>query len=301
MAHAHVHSAAGRHQTRLATAALLSVGILVVEGVAAWLSQSLALFADAAHVFADVSGIALSLGAIWLANRPTSEVRSYGMYRVEILAAALNAVLLLGVSAFVMIEGVSRVLAPAAVDSPLVVAVAAAALLVNLASLALLARGQAESLTLRGAYLEVLGDAVGAGTVLVAGVLIVVTGLQALDGIAAIAIGILILPRTARLLRDSLDVLLEATPRDVSLDEVRRHILETPGVHAVHDLHAWTITSGKNVVSAHIVMGPDANPGGLLDHLAACLSADFDISHSTFQLESPEHVLWEGRSAQVRH
>jgi cobalt-zinc-cadmium efflux system protein len=280
----------------------LSIGVLLVEGIAAWQSRSLALLADAAHVFADVSGIALSLGAIWLANRPTtSEIRSYGLYRVEILAAALNAVLLLGVSAFVIWEGIGRVVQPHEVDAPLVVVVAAAALAANLVSLFLLRAGQQESLTLRGAYLEVLGDSLGAGTVLLSGALTILTGLHALDGLAAIAIGVLIIPRTARLLRDSLDVLMEATPKDVSLEEVRRHILESPGVEAVHDLHAWTITSGMHVVSAHIVMGPSANPGALLDHLAECLSGDFDISHSTFQLETPEHVIWEGRASQVQH
>jgi cobalt-zinc-cadmium efflux system protein len=298
---AHVHSAAGRHRTRLLAAMGLSVSILLVEAAAAWISHSLALLADAAHVFADVSGMALSLGAIWLANRPTAEVRSYGLYRVEILAAALNAVLLLGVSGFVIWEGVGRVLRPADVDSPLIVVVAAVALGANALSLALLSKGQRESLTLRGAYLEVLGDLAGAGMVLAAGIAIMVTGLRALDGFAAIAIGVLILPRTWRLFRDSLDVLLEATPKDVSLDEVKRHILEAPGVLAVHDLHAWTITSGMHVVSAHIVMGPDADPGALLDHLAECLSGDFDIDHSTFQLETPEHVIWEGRASTTQH
>jgi cobalt-zinc-cadmium efflux system protein len=297
----HVHSAAARHRSRLLAAMGLGIAVLVVEAVAAWLSHSLALLADAAHVFADVSGIALSLGAIWLANRRTSEVRSYGLYRVEILAATLNAILLLGVSAFVIWEGIGRVLRPTAVDSPLVVVVAGFALAADFAAVRLLAKGQKESLTIRGAYLEVLGDLAGAATVLVSGVAIVLTGQPALDGVAAILIGVLILPRTWRLLRDSLDVLLEATPKDVSLDEVRRHILEAPGVQAVHDLHAWTITSGMHVVSAHIVMGPEANPGGLLDHLAECLSGDFDIGHSTFQLETPEHVLWEGRASQPQH
>src|SRR5439155_6884642 len=134
----------------------------------------------------------------------------------------------------------------------------------------------------RGAYLELFGDSIGAATVLAAGVAMVVTGIRALDGLAAVAIGVLIVPRTWRLLRDSVDVLLEATPKGVNLDDVRRHILEAPGVQAVHDLHAWTITSGMRVVSAHIVMGPEATPGALLDHLGECLPGDFDVSHSTF-------------------
>jgi cobalt-zinc-cadmium efflux system protein len=130
---------------------------------------------------------------------------------------------------------------------------------------------------------------------------IAITGLMAADAVASIVIGLLILPRTWSLLRDSVDVLLEATPKDVDLTEVRRHVLEAPGVEAVHDLHAWTITNGMNVVSAHVVLKPDANPGAILDHLGTCLADDFDIDHSTFQLETPEHVLWEGRASQVQH
>ena len=118
---------------------------------------------------------------------------------------------------------------------------------------------------------------------------------------ASIAVGVLIVPRAVGLLRESLDVLLEATPRDVDLDHVRRHILEAPGVVGVHDLHAWTITSGMNVVSAHVVLGPDAEAGAVLDHLGTCLADDFDVNHSTFQLETPEHVAWEARSAQPQH
>ena len=130
---------------------------------------------------------------------------------------------------------------------------------------------------------------------------ILVTGFQQADAVASILIGVLILPRAWGLLRDSIDILLEATPKGVDLDEVRRHMLDSPGVQAVHDLHVWTITSGMNVVSAHVVMGPDGDPGALLDHLVTCLSADFDIGHSTFQIETPEHVLWEARTVPAPH
>ncbi len=280
---------------------LVSVGILVIELVAGIVGNSLALMADAGHVFADVSGMALSLGAIWLAGRPTSGVRSFGLYRLEVIAAVANALLLLGVAVFVLWEGVSRLVAPPAVDAGLVVVVAAVALGANLVSLTLLHPGHAESLTMRGAYLEVAGDLLGALAVLIAGIVIAVTGLRVADAVASLFIGVLILPRTWQLLRDGVDVLLEATPKGVDLAEVRRHILEAPGVEAVHDLHAWTITSGMNVVSAHVVVGPDANPGAILDHLGLCLSGDFDVDHSTFQLETAEHVLWEGRGAQVQH
>ena len=278
-----------------------SLGILAIELFAGIAGNSLALMADAGHVFADVSGMAVSLAAIWLANRPTSSGRSFGLYRLEIVAAVANALLLLVVAGFVLWQGVLRLTSPPEIDSGLVIVVAAVALGANLVSLALLSRGRRESLTMRGAYLEVAGDLLGAAAVLVAGVVIALTGFRAADALASLLLGLLILPRTWSLLRDSVDVLLEATPKDVDLAEVRRHILEAPSVEAVHDLHAWTITSGMNVVSAHVVVGPDANPGAILDHLGVCLSDDFDVDHSTFQLETAEHVLWEGRAAQVRH
>jgi cobalt-zinc-cadmium efflux system protein len=279
---------------------LVSIAVLVVELIAGWASNSLALIADAAHVLADVSGIALALGAVWLANRRSSSSKSFGLYRLEILAATANALLLFGISLFVIWEGVRRLAAPQEINSTIVVVVALAALVANTVSIAILAPGRARSLLVRGAFLEVLGDLLGAFAVLLSGLVIALTGFLAADAIASILIGFLILPRTWGLLRDSIDVLLEATPKGVDLAEVRRHILEAPDVEAVHDLHAWTITNGMNVVSAHVVVGPEANPGAILDHLGMCLADDFDIDHSTFQLETPEHVLWEGRASQVQ-
>jgi cobalt-zinc-cadmium efflux system protein len=178
--------------------------------------------------------------------------------------------------------------------------VAVAGGVANLVCLRLLHGPQQRSLNMRGAYLEVLGDALGSAAVIVAGVVIALTGFTQADAVASALIGLMILPRAWALLRDATDILLEATPRSVDVEEVRQHILEAPGVQAVHDLHVWTITSGMNVVSAHVVMGPDGNPGALLDHLGDCLAGDFDIDHSTFQLETPEHVLWEGRADRVR-
>jgi cobalt-zinc-cadmium efflux system protein len=294
-------TAAHRHSGRLAGVLAVSLGILVVELVAGIASNSLALLADAAHVFADVSGIALSLGAVRLANRSRSDERTFGLYRLEIVAAAGNALLLLGLAAFVFYEGARRFVTPQDVQPVIVTVVAAGAVLANLISLRLLSAGRLESLTVKGAYLEVLGDLLGAAAVLVAGLVILATGWRQADAVASIAVAVLIVPRTLSLLRESLDILLEATPKGVDLDHVRQHILDAPGVSDVHDLHAWTITSGLNVVSAHVVLGPEAMPGDVLDYLASCLSDDFDVNHSTFQLETPEHVIWESRSAQAQH
>lgn len=299
-AHGHHHSAAHADRRSLVIVLVISLGVLVLEVVGGLAANSLALLADAGHVLTDVAGIALALGAIWLAGRPTSDARTFGWYRAEILAAALNAVILLGLAGWVLWEAWRRWDAPPEVASDLMLVIAVVGGVANLVSLAVLRGPQARSLNMRGAYLEVLGDLLGSVAVVVAAIVIAVTGFTRMDAIASAIIGLMILPRTWRLLRDATDILLEATPKGVDIDEVRRHILEAPGVIAVHDLHAWTITSGMNVVSAHVVMGPDGDPGALLDHLSDCLSDDFDIQHSTFQLETAEHVLWEGSSDRVR-
>ncbi len=298
---AHSHSAAGRHVGSLRTAIVIGVALLAIELVAGFVANSLALLADAGHVFADVTGIAFSLVAIRLAARPATDARSYGLYRLEIVAAAANSVLLLLIAAFIAIEAVRRFASPPDVQPGIVIVVAVIALLANGFSLRLLAPGQRESLLVRGAYLEIAGDLAGSTAVLIAGLVILATGWHQADAVASLLVAILIVPRAVTLLRDSVDVLLEATPKGVDLTEVEQHIREAPGVTDVHDLHAWTITSGMNVVSAHVVLGEDAKPGDILDHLAMCLSADFDINHSTFQLETPEHVIWEAGKDQARH
>jgi cobalt-zinc-cadmium efflux system protein len=276
----HQSSAAGRHRNRLLLVLGISCAVFVVELVAGLMTNSLALLADAGHVFADVAGTGVSLLAIWFAARPPTAERSFGLYRLEIVAAVANAILLFGVSGLVLWEGVHRLSEPPALVAGPVMAVAAFGLAANLASAMLLARGRRESLTVRGVYLEVLGDVLGSTAVLAAGGVILLTGFYRADALASIFIALLILPRAWGLMRDSVDVLLEATPRDVDLDEVRQHILDTPGVEGIHDLHAWTITSGMKVVSAHVVLGEDGNPGALLDHLSDCLSADFDVDQA---------------------
>ncbi len=294
-------SAAHRHRRRLLAALAISGLILLIELVAGWAANSLALLAEAGHMFADVVGMALSLGAIAIANRPRTAGRTYGLYRVEILAASLNAVLLLGIGVVILVEAVHRFAQPADVSSSIVLLVASIALVANGFSARVLGYGHGANLTLRAAYLEVIGDLLGSAAVLIAGLVIAATGWRQADAVASILIAALIVPRTVGLLRESVDVLLEATPKGVDLATVERHIREAPDVLDVHDLHAWTITSGMNVVSAHVVLGPDGAPGDVLDHLGRCLSDDFDVDHSTFQLETPEHVLWEAASSMPHH
>jgi cobalt-zinc-cadmium efflux system protein len=294
MSHDHKLSSAAAQRGRLVAVFAITLAVLVVELVGAALSGSLALFADAGHVLADGAGIGLALLAIRFAARPATPQRTFGYYRLEILAAVVNAVLLFGVAGLVRFVAWGRVAEPPEVASGLMLAVAAVGLVANAVSLWLLRDGQQRSLNLRGAYLEVWGDLLGSVAVLAAAAVIAVTGFRAADPIASALIGVLILPRTWRLLREAVDVLLEAAPKEVDLDEVRRHLLETRGVTDVHDLHAWTITSGLPVLSVHVVLERDADAGRVLDGLGDCLAGHFDIEHSTFQLEQPEHRGHEG-------
>jgi cobalt-zinc-cadmium efflux system protein len=296
----HVHSATAAHRTRLIGVFALTLAIFVMEVVGGLVSNSLALLADAGHVFTDVFGIGFALAAIWIAARPASSERSFGFLRVEIFAAVANAILLFGVAAYILYEAWRRLSDPPEIASGLMLAVAIVGLVANGISLFLLRDAQGHSLNMRGAYLEVMGDLLGSIAVIVAAIVIAVTGWTGADIVASVVIGLLILPRTWGLLREALDVLLEATPKGINLDHVREHILEAPGVAGVHDLHAWTITSGMNVVSAHVVLDENAKTGDILDHLGMCLSDDFDVRHSTFQLETPEHVLWEARAQQAQ-
>jgi len=292
--HGHGQSAARAGRGRLLAVFLVTLAILLVEVVGGLLTGSLALLADAGHMLTDVAGIGLALLAIWFAGRPATPERTFGHYRFEILAAVANGVLLFGVAVAVLVEAWHRLADPPEIASGGMLAVATLGLAANASSAWLLRHRQAESLNLRGAYLEVLGDLLGSAAVVVAAVVIRVTGFRAADAIASALIGVLILPRTWNLLRDAVDVLLEATPKGVDLAAVRRHILEAPGVADCHDLHVWTITSGMDVVSAHVVLEPDTDGSAVLHWLSSCLGDHFDIEHSTFQLEQPEHRGHEG-------
>ena len=296
--HQHEHhapgTAAGEQRGRLTAVLAVTLAVLATEVVGGLLADSLALLADAAHLGADAAGIGLSLLAVVWAARPATTRRTFGYQRAEILAAVVNAVVLFGLGAALLVEAVRRLLHPADSD-PLVMAVfAAVAIAGNGVSLLLLQRGQARSLTVRGAYLEVLSDLLGAGAVLVAAAVIALTGFARADALAGLAIALLIIPRTVRLLREAVDVLLEATPKGVDLEQVRAHIESIPGVLGCHDLHAWTITSGVPVLSAHVVVDPtlwaDGSAPQVLDRLGECLAGHFDVEHSTFQLEPVTHA-----------
>jgi len=291
----HSHgTATGAHRSRLLTALLITLTVMGAEVIGGLISGSLALLADAAHMLTDAAGVGLALLAAWFASRPATPERTFGYQRSEVLAAVVNALLLFGVAGFVLVEAVRRFTSPPPeVATGLMLGVAVVGLVANTISLLVLRGGQQESLNVRRAYLEVLGDLLGSAAVIVAAIVIALTGYTQADPIASALIGLMILPRTWGLLREAVDVLLEATPRGVDLTQVRQHLLDTPGVIDVHDLHAWTITSGLPVLSVHVVVAQDvlADGGGgrVLDSLGACLAGHFDVEHCTFQLEEPTH------------
>ena len=285
-AHSHPGSAAGAGSRRLLIVLALVLGFAVVEVVGGLFTNSLALWADAGHMATDAAGLILALLAIRVGQRPATPERSFGYARVEILAAVANAVILFVVAAVILVEALGRIGSPPEVLAVPMLAIAAVGLAVNLVAIRLLHAGAQRSLNMRGAYLEVMGDLFGSVAVLVAGIVILATGWTPIDTIASVLVALLIVPRTWSLLREATDVLLQATPRGVDLGEVRTHLLGAAGVVDIHDLHAWTLTSGKHVVSAHVVIEPEADPPSVLDELCRCLSDDFDFEHSTIQLES---------------
>lgn len=302
--HGHTHggapppgTATAAYKGRLRIALGITLSVMVMEIIGGIASDSLALIADAAHMATDAVGLALALLAVHFANRPSTGNRTFGLARAEILAALANCLLLLGVGGFLLFEAVERFITPADTKGGLTIIFAAVGMIANLISLSLLMRGQKESLNVRGAYLEVLADTLGSVAVLISATVILTTGWQAADPIASLVIGLMIVPRTVKLLRETLNVLLEAAPKGVDMAEVRAHIVALPGVEDVHDLHAWTITSGMPVLSAHVVVSQSVLSSvgheKMLHDLQGCLGDHFDVEHCTFQLEPVGHAEHE--------
>ena len=288
--HSH-HTHASRHKGRLQAVLALTVSFLGVELAFALWTGSLSLLADAVHLLADVGGVLLSLVAIWFAERPATATKTYGYYRVEILAALVNGVALCVLGLFILWRAYERLWMPPAVPGGPLMAVALGGLIVNLVCLRLLHPGAHESLNVRGAYLEVLGDALSSGAVLAAGAVIALTGWAYADPIAAAVIGFLILPRTATLLSQAVNVLLEGVPPHLDLGEIESAMGEVRGVRRVHDLHVWTLTSGREAMSAHVVAGAPVEADRLLQDLHLVLHARFGIDHTTIQIESEAPLL----------
>ncbi|MGO4257198.1 cation diffusion facilitator family transporter [Marmoricola sp. RAF53] len=290
--HSHAHGRA-QDRRRLVLVLLVTATVVVVEAVGAWLSGSLALLADAGHMLTDAAGLLIALSASLIATRPANPRRTFGYHRVEILAAVVNAVVLLGVCAYLLYAGTTRLFDPTEVDAGQMLAFAAVGLVANLVSLVLLVDRRDSSLNMRGAYLEVLSDTLGSVAAIVAGLIVLATGFDRADSIASLLIAALVLPRAASLLREAGGVLLESAPPDLDLDGVRAHLCGVDGVVDVHDLHAWTITSGMPALSAHVTVTDaclaERGVGRVLDDLTGCAATHFGIDHATFQVEPASH------------
>lgn len=283
--HDHSHRPSSGNKRRLAWTLALAASYMLAEVVGGWVANSLALLADAGHMFLDVAALALSFFAMWMAERPAPSQRTYGYYRAEILAALVNGATLVAVSIYILIEAYHRLREPPEVQGPLMTGIAVGGLLVNLAGLWLLHAGRDESLNIRGAWLHVLTDALGSVGAITAGVLVWAFGWSWSDAVASGLIGLLIIFSSWRLLAESVAVLMESAPRGIDVDEVNNALRQAPGVVGVHDLHVWTITSGLDALSAHVTVEDGEPHSAVLKRLQTMLHDRFGIDHITIQLE----------------
>ena len=298
MSGGHAHGVPPAGQRRALTVVLgISSAILAAEVAGAFLAGSLALLADAGHMLSDVAGLGLALTAAVLAARPATDERTWGYLRAEVLAAAAQAAVLLAVGGFVVAEAIRRLVQPPAVEPGVMAVFGVIALAGNAVSVLVLSRVRDGNLNTRAAMLEVASDALGAGAVLAAAAVIALAGWMRADPVASLLIGVLIIPRTWKLLREAVGVLMEATPKGVDLASVRAHILAVHHVHGVHDLHASAVATNLPVLTAHVVVDDscfhDRHLPGLLDQLQQCLAGHFDVEHSTFQFEPASHAAHE--------
>jgi cobalt-zinc-cadmium efflux system protein len=284
-------NAGARYRRPLAWAFLLTVSFVAVEFAVGILSGSLALLSDAGHMLSDAGGLGMSLAAISLATTGSAAAhRTYGWYRLEILAALANTLLLFAVAAYVVYEAIERLGREHEVAATPMIVVAILGLVINLIAFRLLAAGAQESLNLRGAYLEVVADAVGSVGVLVGAAIIALTSWYWVDSLIAVGIGVFILPRAYKLGRDALRILVESAPDHIDVDRVATDLVSIPEVEEAHDLHVWTITSGMDAVSVHLQVRPDADMHAVLDHARAVLRDRHHISHATVQVEPTDHT-----------
>lgn len=292
MAHSHApQTVTAGHRKRLVIVLIVTGAVVVFQLAGAFISGSLALLADAGHMLTDATGVLIALIAITLASKPATDSRTWGLLRAEILAALVNALILGAMGVYVIVMAILRWNHPPDIATTPMLIAAFAGLIANAISLKVLHGTHEESVNMRGAYLEVLGDLIGSVGVIIAGIIIATTGYQRADVFASLAIGLFILPRAWSLLSDVVYILLEATPKGLDLAEVREHIRSVDGVIDVYDLHAWTITSGMPALTAHVVVADDykADYGLVLDEVSACLAEHFDLEHTTLQLEPVGH------------
>jgi cobalt-zinc-cadmium efflux system protein len=290
--HDHQHA----NQRRLTVALTLAAGYCVAEAVGGWLTNSLALLADAGHMLSDVAALGLSLFAAWIARRPPTSRRTFGYYRAEILAALVNGATLVGITLMIFVEAYRRLHEPPEVAGAAMMTIAVGGLVVNLLGLAILSGGRQNNLNIRGAWLHTLTDALGSVGAIAAGAIIWVFQWNLADPLASSFIGLLVIYSSWMLLSEALAVLMEHVPRGIDPDHVRDAMIGVPGVAEVHDLHIWTITSGLDSLSAHVVAVDYGDTESLLRDLRETLHNQFGIEHITIQIEP---TGFEERTARV--
>jgi len=284
-------SAGAKHNKSLKIVFVITASYLIIEVIVGFISNSLALLSDAAHMLTDVGGQALALFAIWMSSKPRNNRKTYGYYRVEILSALTNAIVLIFISGFILFEAWQRFKNPPAISGIPMLIVAFCGLLVNLIAMKILSAGSKESINIKGAFLEVVSDMLSSVGVIIAGIIILATGWLYIDPIMSALIGLFILPRTFKLLKESVDILLEAVPADIDYASVEKCIAERPGVQSVHDLHIWTITSGVTALSVHVIMKEETGfteISDLVTNIKEHLASEFKIMHSTIEVHKEQ-------------
>jgi cobalt-zinc-cadmium efflux system protein len=294
----HSHGTAKKTiRSKLIVVLIITLFSMIAQVIGAYLSNSVALLADAGHMFTDVTGLAISIVAISLATKAVTDRQSFGWFRLEIFAAAFNAMLLLGLGVFITYQGIVRWNSATEIEAVPMIVFACIGLLANLVGITLLRADSKENLNVKGAYLEVLSDTFGSVAVIISAIIIALTGWERADIIASLFVVALIVPRAVQLLRESASVLLQSTPRDIDVVHISDHLLAIPEVQEIHDLHVWTLTSRMPVLSVHVVVSDSVfeqgRTGEILDKLGDCLGEHFEVDHCTFQLEPLGHKAHE--------
>ena len=287
MATTNTTSAGNKYNKSLKIVFSITLVYFIVEVIVGFMSNSLALLSDAAHMLTDVAGQALALFAIWMASKPRNSKKTYGYLRTEIFSALINAIVLIFISGYILYEAWQRFQDPPKVAGFSMLIVASIGLIINLISMKILKSGSEESINIKGAFLEVVADMLSSIAVIIAGIIILSTGWLLIDPIISALIGLFILPRTFGLLKESVDILLEGVPKDVNYDAVEKYISKNPGVDSIHDLHIWSLTSGVNALSGHIIMKPETTITEMNDiifEIKKGLNSSYKISHTTLEV-----------------
>lgn len=282
-----ITSAGNKYNKSIKIVFAITLTYFVIEVIVGFITNSLALLSDAAHMLTDVAGQSLALFAIWMASRPRNSKKSYGYLRTEIFSALINAIVLIFISGYILYEAWQRFENPPAVAGVPMLIVASIGLVINLVSMKILREGSKESINIKGAFLEVASDMFSSIAVIIAGIIILATGWLLIDPIISALIGLFILPRTFSLLKESIDILLEGVPKDVDFYAVEKYISEKQGVDSIHDLHVWSLTSGVNALSVHIIMKPESTISEMNDiifEIKKELNSSYKINHTTLEV-----------------